>query len=72
MVLTHESIIRADIKANQLAFIHDELQFETQELYVNDLKFSLLWAAQSAGEYYNLRIPIAAEAKSGSNWSEVH
>ena len=72
MVLTHESIIRADIKANQLAFIHDELQFETQEQYVNDLKFSLLWAAQSAGEYYNLRIPIAAEAKSGSNWSEVH
>lgn len=72
MVLTHESIIRADIKANQLAFIHDELQFETQEQYVNDLKFSLLWSAQSAGEYYNLRIPIAAEAKSGSNWSEVH
>ena len=72
MALTHESIIRADIKANQLAFIHDELQFETQEQYVNDLKFSLLWAAQSAGEYYNLRIPIAAEAKSGSNWSEVH
>jgi DNA polymerase I-like protein with 3'-5' exonuclease and polymerase domains len=72
MVLTHESIIRADIKANQLAFIHDELQFETQKQYVNDLKFSLLWAAQSAGEYYNLRIPIAAEAKSGSNWSEVH
>lgn len=72
MVLTHESIIRADIKANQLAFIHDELQFETQDQYVNDLKFSLLWAAQSAGEYYNLRIPIAAEAKSGSNWSEVH
>jgi DNA polymerase I-like protein with 3'-5' exonuclease and polymerase domains len=72
MVLTHESIIRADIKAHQLAFIHDELQFETQKRYVNDLKFSLLWAAQSAGEYYNLRIPIAAEAKSGSNWSEVH
>ena len=72
MLLTHEAIIRADIKANQLAFVHDELQFETQDEYVNDLKFSLLWAAQSAGEYYQLRVPIAAEAKQGSNWAEVH
>lgn len=72
MVLAHDSMQLANIKANQLAFVHDELQFETQEQYVNDLKFTLLWAAQSAGEYYNLRVPIAAEAKSGTNWSEVH
>ena len=28
--------------------------------------------AAAAGEYYNLRIPIEAEAKQGKNWSEVH
>ena len=72
MVLTHESMFRADIKAHQLAFVHDELQFECLPEYMDDLKFSLLWAAAHAGEYYNLRIPIAADAKSGSNWSEVH
>jgi len=72
MLLTHESIFRADIKAHQLAFVHDELQFECEEEYANDLKFSLLWAAQSAGEFYNLRVPIAAEAKQGRDWSEVH
>jgi len=72
MVLTRESIIRADIDAHQLAFIHDELQFETKPECIDDLKFSLLWAAQSAGEYYNLRCPIAADAKSGHSWAEVH
>ena len=33
---------------------------------------SLVYSAAEAGEYYNLRIPIAAEAKQGKNWSEVH
>ena len=57
---------------HQLAFIHDELQYETTSDYVDDLKFLLELSAVQAGEYYNLRIPIAAEAKSGSNWAEVH
>ena len=72
MVLTHESIYRAGLTAKQLAFVHDELQFDCSPTDVDDLKFSLLWAAAHAGEYYNLRIPIAADAKSGNNWSEVH
>jgi DNA polymerase I-like protein with 3'-5' exonuclease and polymerase domains len=56
----------------QLAFIHDELQFEAEEKDIKDLMFNLEHSAVRAGEYYNLRIPIAAEAKSGSNWAEVH
>jgi DNA polymerase I-like protein with 3'-5' exonuclease and polymerase domains len=72
MVLTHEAIIRADIKAHQLAFVHDELQFETTPSNIEDLKFALLWAAAHAGEYYNLKVPIDADAKSGMDWSEVH
>ena len=72
MVLTHECNYRAGLKANQLAFVHDELQFECPPQYAEDLKFSLTWAAAHAGEYYNLRIPIEAEAKQGTNWSEVH
>ena len=59
-------------KTHQLAFIHDELQYETTPDYVEDLKFLLELTAKQAGEYYNLRIPIAAEAKSGINWAEVH
>ena len=72
MLIAHEMIKEVGIEAHQLAFIHDELQFECTPTYVNDLKFTLENSAIRAGEYYNMRIPIAAESKSGNNWSEVH
>ncbi len=61
-----------DSHSHQLGFIHDELQYETIPESVDDLKFLLELTAVQAGEYYNLRLPIAAEAKSGKNWAEVH
>ena len=69
MVLTDAQL---DSHSHQLGFIHDELQYETIPASVNDLKFLLELTAVQAGEYYNLRLPIAAEAKSGKNWAEVH
>ena len=57
---------------SQLAFIHDELQYECHPDHANDLKFKLELSAVEAGEYYDLRIPIAAEGKIGANWAEVH
>ena len=59
-------------EANQLAFIHDELQFETPPKYSNDIRFILELAAARSGEFYNTRIPLAAESKSGCTWAEVH
>ena len=69
LLLTHEILPKT---ARQLAFIHDELQFEVHKKEVNDLKFTLEFSAVKSGEYYNLRVPIAAESKTGNNWSEVH
>jgi len=69
MIHTHENL---QPNTHQIAFVHDELQFETEEKEVKDLMFNLEHSAVRAGEYYKLRIPIAAEAKSGSNWAEVH
>jgi len=69
MVLAHENLPKS---ARQLAFIHDELQFEAEEKDVEDLKFLLELSATQAGEYYNLRIPIAAESKAGMTWADVH
>jgi DNA polymerase I-like protein with 3'-5' exonuclease and polymerase domains len=57
---------------HQLAFVHDELQFETEPVYAELLKKHLEYAAVLAGEYYKLRIPIAAEGKIGSTWADVH
>ena len=72
MVTTHDHIKKMDLRCNQLAFIHDELQFESKPEHVDDLKHLLVLSAAEAGEYYNLRIPIAAEAQSGKTWANVH
>ncbi len=69
MVLANENLPKT---ARQLAFIHDELQFEVQPEEVDTLKFLLELTAVQAGEYYKLRCPIAAESKHGNDWSEVH
>ena len=57
---------------HQLAFIHDELQFECPPTAVDAVSYILQLSAKEAGEHYNLRIPIAAEAKSGETWADVH
>jgi len=72
MVTTHDHIKEMDLHCNQLAFIHDELQFESTPEHVDDLKSLLVLSAAEAGEYYNLRIPIAAEAKDGMTWADTH
>jgi DNA polymerase I-like protein with 3'-5' exonuclease and polymerase domains len=70
MLINHNNT--QDLCCSQLAFVHDELQFECDPGHVDALRTSLVCSAEEAGRYYNLRIPIAAEAKVGNNWSEVH
>ena len=69
MVLAYEYLPKT---ARQLAFIHDELQFEVEEKDLEDLKFLLELTAVQAGEFYSLRCPIAAESVSGKNWADTH
>ena len=72
MVINNQIIKETKLCASQLAFIHDELQFECHPEHAKDLRTSLVYSAAAAGEYYNLRIPIAADAKQGNSWHEVH
>jgi len=69
LVLVNE---RLPADTHQLAFVHDELQYETKKENVDDLKFTLELSAAEAGEYYKLRTPIAAESQSGNTWADVH
>jgi DNA polymerase I-like protein with 3'-5' exonuclease and polymerase domains len=70
MVIANHGLVLPN--TNQLAFIHDELQWETEPSNADVLKDWLEASAVRAGEYYNLRIPIAAEGKTGSTWADVH
>jgi DNA polymerase I-like protein with 3'-5' exonuclease and polymerase domains len=70
MLINHDNT--QDLCCSQLAFVHDELQFECDPGHVDALRTSLVCSAEEAGRFYDLRIPIAAEAQVGNNWSEVH
>ena len=72
LLINQQTIESTKLCCAQLAFVHDELQFECHPAHAADLSASLVFSAAAAGEYYNLRVPIAAEAKQGKNWSEVH
>lgn len=72
MVINQQKMKSVGICASQLAFVHDELQFEVAPESINDLCTSMVSSALEAGEYYNMRIKIEAETKQGKNWSETH
>ena len=69
MVLAYKHLPKS---AHQLAFVHDELQYECSPCDAGYMKGCLESTAVQAGEFYSLRCPIAAEAQSGYNWAEVH
>ena len=69
MVIAHAQRPKS---AHQLAFIHDELQYECHPSDAEELKQTLEESAKAAGESYGLRLPIAATAKSGETWADVH
>lgn len=54
------------------ATIHDELQTFAKENIATELAKLLEDAAVEAGNRLNMRCPVAAEAKIGANWYEVH
>jgi len=72
MLLNHNHIKELQLCCSQLAFVHDELQFECDPSHAKDLCSSLVLSATEAGEYYDMRVRIDAEATTGKNWSETH
>jgi DNA polymerase I-like protein with 3'-5' exonuclease and polymerase domains len=69
MVLAHE---RLPTNTHQLAFIHDELQYECPQVESNEVAEILKLSAKEAGEFYKMRCPVAAESKIGRTWADVH
>jgi DNA polymerase I-like protein with 3'-5' exonuclease and polymerase domains len=72
MLISRDNINQLNLTAHQLGFIHDELQYECPESESSTLCQSLVLASCQAGESYNLRVRIDAEAKVGNDWSETH
>lgn len=59
-------------KVHQLAFIHDELQFECDPALAEDLGHLAVECVQRSGDYFNVRVPLSGDFKIGNNWAECH
>lgn len=54
------------------AFVHDEIAAGTKKDLVDLYKTTCVDAARKAGEFFNLKCPIDAEAKIGQSWASTH
>ncbi len=59
-------------KAQQVAWVHDELQFEVDPEIAEEFGQVAIDCIEKAGTYFNVRVPLTGEYKIGSNWKECH
>lgn len=72
MVLARANLRKAKIPYKQVAFVHDELQVETEERFAEQVGGIMVESAAQAGIELGFRCPVGAEYKIGRNWCECH
>ncbi len=62
----------ADGRALKVIDMHDESQWEVDPEITEEIMELMELSLVKAGEHYNFKIPLAAEAKVGRGWHETH
>ncbi len=70
LLLTHQNL--GHLTHERYAFVHDEQVLGTPAENAEEVANVCKLSALLAGEYYNIRLPIEADAQIGDNWHEVH
>jgi DNA polymerase I-like protein with 3'-5' exonuclease and polymerase domains len=68
----HKEFKRQRLSVQQVAFVHDEIQIETQRPHAETVASIMVASARKAGEVLGFRCPVDAEAKIGNNWFDTH
>jgi len=71
-VEAHKTFKKQQISVKQVAFVHDEIQIETEEKHGQEVASIMVQAARDAGTALGFRCPVDAEAKIGKNWFDTH
>lgn len=66
------AVIGWDADYVMMAFVHDEIQMAAHPAFASELADIAVRAAKQAGEDFEYRCPVAAEAKLGYSWAECH
>lgn len=56
----------------RIAYQHDEYEYEAEDDIAHEVKSMVEKAIEKAGQYLNLKVPLAGEGKTGKSWCEVH
>jgi len=59
-------------KAHLVAWVHDEIQVETNEEIADEVGKLAVQSFEMAGKHFKFRCPITGEFQVGRNWSETH
>jgi DNA polymerase I-like protein with 3'-5' exonuclease and polymerase domains len=59
-------------RVQQVAWIHDEVQIETDKEIADEVGQMAVRAFELAGEAFGFRVPITGEYRIGSTWAETH
>jgi len=71
-VEAHKTFKKQQIPVKQVAFVHDEIQLETEEKYSQQVAEIMCRSATQAGITLGFRCPVDAESKIGQNWFDTH
>ena len=72
LVNAYEQIKEEGLDAFEIGTHHDEITYECSKKDAERVAIILRWAIIKAGDDLNLRCPLDAESKIGSNWAEIH
>ena len=75
MIQVRKARLRSTQRIEQIIAYHDELQLE---MFSSDLALAEIFGkkteelATEAGKFFNLNVPVNAEAKCGFTWADCH
>lgn len=59
-------------RVQQVAWVHDECQFECDPEIAEEFKAKAIECITKAGEFFEIKVPLTGDGKVGKNWAETH
>jgi DNA polymerase I-like protein with 3'-5' exonuclease and polymerase domains len=72
IVCANRKLTESKIPFKFIAWVHDEIQIETEPKYAEQVGLLVVESAKEAGEILKFRCPVGAEWKQGKNWYDCH
>ena len=66
------TLLEAHDKVRQVAWVHDECQYECDPDFAEEFGKKAVECIAKAGAFFDIKVPLTGEYKIGRNWAETH